>query len=96
MNLEQRSRNAHELASQRAKDDPLWNERYVSELEAIGFELVPIDDDTQLGKDGPLVAPAPSAKGRPYPYPSVIAPRGWHPAAWKADTQATLKAKYGG
>lgn len=77
--VEERSRVAHRIASRRAMGDPLWNERYVAELEAMGFELVPVDDDTKLGEHGPLMAPVPSTSGRPYPYPSVIAPKGWRP-----------------
>lgn len=78
-NLAERSRCANTIASEMVGqcDDADWNARYVAALDTIGYELVPIHDGTQLGEDSPLWAPSPAEGGTPYPYPSVIAPKGW-------------------
>lgn len=59
---------------------PLWNETFVKALAEVNHSLVPIPswfvpisvEDTPIG--GPF--PKPDC-GKPFPYPALVAPKGW-------------------
>jgi hypothetical protein len=77
--LADRSRHAHEAASEAARGrDRDWNRAYRDAIYEQGFELVPVGQRTFLGEDGPLWAPTPAADNNYYyEWPCVIAPKGW-------------------
>lgn len=86
--LAEASRDAHTEAVERAKgcSGREWNLAYANALSQIGFDLVPVPTDVQIGPGGPQMAPHPwvnetdeHADTSAYPYPSVIAPKGWQP-----------------
>lgn len=85
--LDELSRSAHTIASWRASTRQFgtWDGCYVWALKRMGFDLVPVPAGTELGKDGPLMAPVP--EGGLYPYPSVIAPVGWTPTPAKGEVE---------
>lgn len=71
---------AHTIASWRCAGQDDWNVCYPARLREMGFDLVPVDDGTYLGADGPLWAPLPDTGDNQYTYPCVVAPIGWTPA----------------
>jgi len=83
--LEERSRIAYTAASaeceKKALDgDSNWNLDFPVALDKLGYELVAFDPSLHCLKLGdPLMAPLPSTDPNPYPYPCLIAPKGWKP-----------------
>lgn len=77
--LHDRSLRAHNMASEAAAGRENWNVEYVDALRAIGFDLHSIKRDVRVGPDGPIMAPLPAPSGWQYPYPCVVAPKGWKP-----------------
>lgn len=67
-------------ATQKAGDTGAnWNTAFIEAVREKGFELISVTWSTHLGEDGPLMAPAPFEEGYQYPYPCVVAPKGWRP-----------------
>lgn len=75
------SQAAHTIASWRCAGKDDWNVCYPARLREIGFALIPVDDETDLGVYGPLWAPLPATGDNQYDYPCVIAPIGWTPTS---------------
>ena len=71
------SGSAHTLASWKASGSDNWNKAYRDELNRLGFDLIAVSRETQLGLYGPQWAPMPVEGPDAYHYPSVIAPIGW-------------------
>lgn len=100
MTLEDESRKVCDYAAKKAGagDKRGWNDRFKAAVEEKGYELVPIDEETYtpLSDDPsmePLWAPSPmEGAANPYPYPCVVAPKGWR--ATRASAELTSAIEY--